>query len=118
MQATPTGVVAPRSQRVKPVATLEIPRSVGSNTAADHIAITDAAIAAIPAKWRRNLLITIAGRARATDPAQIDPKQTRRSIGIAIDAVARDVIEQASDRRERSYKPTRRQSAHAFRGRT
>jgi hypothetical protein len=40
-----------------------IPRkgSAGSNTAADHIAIIDAAIAAIPAKWRRNLLITIDG---------------------------------------------------------
>jgi hypothetical protein len=40
-----------------------IPRSgnAGSNTAADHIAIIDAAIAAIPAKWRRNLLITVDG---------------------------------------------------------
>ncbi|MBI2702412.1 MAG: IS1380 family transposase [Mycobacterium sp.] len=40
-----------------------IPRkgNAGSNTAADHIAIIDAAIAAIPAKWRRNLLITIDG---------------------------------------------------------
>jgi hypothetical protein len=35
--------------------------NAGSNTAADHIAIIDAAIAAIPAKWRRNLLITIDG---------------------------------------------------------
>lgn len=40
-----------------------IPRkgNAGSNTAADHIAIIDAAIAAIPAKWRRSLLITIDG---------------------------------------------------------
>jgi hypothetical protein len=40
-----------------------IPRkgNAGSNTAADHIAIIDAAIAAIPAKYRRNLLITIDG---------------------------------------------------------
>src|SRR5271166_1658078 len=40
-----------------------IPRkgNAGSNTASDHIAIIDAAIAAIPAKWRRNLLITIDG---------------------------------------------------------
>ncbi|HZE16931.1 MAG TPA: transposase [Mycobacterium sp.] len=38
------------------------PGNAGSNTAADHIAIIDAAIAAtIPAKWRRNLLITIDG---------------------------------------------------------
>jgi hypothetical protein len=35
--------------------------SAGSNTAADHIAVIDAAIAAIPARWRRNLLITIDG---------------------------------------------------------
>src|ERR1700684_2482699 len=37
--------------------------SAGSNTAADHIAITDAAIAALPPAWRRNLMITV-GRAR------------------------------------------------------
>jgi len=35
--------------------------NAGSNTPADHIAIIDAAIAAIPAKWRHNLLITIDG---------------------------------------------------------
>lgn len=35
--------------------------NAGSNTAADHIAIIDAAIAAIPANYRRNLLITIDG---------------------------------------------------------
>ncbi|HUH70078.1 MAG TPA: IS1380 family transposase [Mycobacterium sp.] len=35
--------------------------NAGSNTAADHVAIIDAAIAAIPPKWRRNLLITIDG---------------------------------------------------------
>jgi len=35
--------------------------NAGSNTAADHIAIIDAAIAAIPPKWRHNLLITIDG---------------------------------------------------------
>ncbi len=37
------------------------PGTAGSNTAADHIAIIDAAIAAIPLKWRRNLLISIDG---------------------------------------------------------
>lgn len=31
--------------------------NAGSNTAADHIAIIDAAIAAVPARWRRNLQI-------------------------------------------------------------
>jgi hypothetical protein len=40
-----------------------IPRSgnAGSNTADDHIAIIDAAIAALPTKHRRNLLVTIDG---------------------------------------------------------
>lgn len=35
--------------------------NAGSNTAADHIAIIDAAIAAVPARWRRNLLVSIDG---------------------------------------------------------
>ena len=35
--------------------------NAGSNTAADHLAIIDAAIAAIPQKWRHNLLITLDG---------------------------------------------------------
>jgi len=35
--------------------------SAGSNTAADHIAITDAAIAALPPACRRNLMITVDG---------------------------------------------------------
>lgn len=40
-----------------------IPRAgnAGSNTAADHIAIIDAAIAAIPEKYRHRLLVTIDG---------------------------------------------------------
>ena len=37
------------------------PGNAGSNTAADHLAIIDAAIAAIPAKYRHNLLVTIDG---------------------------------------------------------
>jgi hypothetical protein len=32
--------------------------SAGSNTAADHLAITDAAIAAIPPRFRRKLMVT------------------------------------------------------------
>ena len=35
--------------------------SAGSNTAADHIAITDAAIAALPPVFRRNLMVTVDG---------------------------------------------------------
>lgn len=37
------------------------PGNAGSNTAVDHIAIIDAAIAAIPGRWRNNLLVTIDG---------------------------------------------------------
>jgi hypothetical protein len=35
--------------------------SAGSNTAADHIALTDAAIAALPPDWRRKLMVTVDG---------------------------------------------------------
>jgi hypothetical protein len=35
--------------------------SAGSNTAADHIAIVDAAIAALPPAFRRNLMVTVDG---------------------------------------------------------
>ena len=35
--------------------------SAGSNTAADHIAIVDAAVAALPPAWRRNLMVTVDG---------------------------------------------------------
>ena len=35
--------------------------SAGSNTAADHTAVTDAAIAALPPGWRRKLMITVDG---------------------------------------------------------
>ena len=35
--------------------------SAGSNTAADHIAIADAAIAALPPAFRRNLMVTVDG---------------------------------------------------------
>ena len=63
------------------LAVIARPGNAGSNTAADHIAIIDAAIAAIPAKWRRNLLITLDGagwqprRGRA-------PAQTQRPPGL------------------------------------
>jgi hypothetical protein len=43
------------------LAVIARPGNAGSNTAADHIAIIDAAIAAIPAKWRHSLLVTIDG---------------------------------------------------------
>jgi len=35
--------------------------SAGSNTAADHLALTDAAIAAVPPGFRRKLMVTCDG---------------------------------------------------------
>ena len=35
--------------------------SAGSNTAADHIQIVDASVAALPPAWRRNLMVTVDG---------------------------------------------------------
>ena len=40
--------------------------SAGSNTAADHIAIVDASIAALPPAWRRNLMVTVDGAGSVT----------------------------------------------------
>ena len=40
--------------------------SAGSNTAADHTAVTDAAIAALPPGLRRKLMITSTGPGPAT----------------------------------------------------
>ena len=41
--------------------------SAGSNTAADHIALTDAAIAALPPGFRRRLMITVDGAGASHD---------------------------------------------------
>ena len=35
--------------------------SAGSNTAADHIGLVDASVAALPPAWRRNLMVTVDG---------------------------------------------------------
>jgi hypothetical protein len=40
--------------------------SAGSNTAADHIALADAAIAALPPGFRRKLMVTCDGAGLAT----------------------------------------------------
>lgn len=44
--------------------------SAGSNTAADHIAITDAAIAALPPAFRRRLMVTVDGAGASHDLIQ------------------------------------------------
>ena len=43
------------------------PGNAGSNTAADHIAVLDDAIAQLPARYRRNLLITVDGAGGTLD---------------------------------------------------
>ena len=37
------------------------PGSAGSNTVADHLRVLDEAICAVPAKYRRRLMVTLAG---------------------------------------------------------
>lgn len=78
-----------------------IPRtgSAGSNTAADHIAIIDAAIAAIPAKYRRRLLITIDGAGSTHDVLDHITALNARtgfsveySVGFDLDARVRNAI--------------------------
>ena len=75
------------------------PGNAGSNTAADHIAIIDAAIAAIPARWRRNLLITIDGAGSSHAVVEHLEKLNTRpgwsvaySVGFDLDARVRAAI--------------------------
>jgi hypothetical protein len=51
----------------EPLAWMLRPGSAGSNTAADHLAITDAAIAALPPGLRRRLMITADGAGASHD---------------------------------------------------
>ena len=45
----------------EPLAWMLRKRSAGSNTAADHIGLVDASVAALPPAWRRNLMVTVDG---------------------------------------------------------
>ncbi len=51
----------------EPLAWMLRPGSAGSNTAADHLAMTDAAIAALPPAFRRRLMITVDGAGASHD---------------------------------------------------
>ena len=73
--------------------------SAGSNTAADHIAIIDASIAALPVKHRRRLLITIDGAGSTHDVVDhLTALDARRgysveySVGFDLDARVRGAI--------------------------
>lgn len=77
------------------------PGNAGSNTAADHIEIIDAAIAAIPPKWRHNLLITIDGAGSSHAVVEHITKLNARpgwsvaySVGFDLDERARVAIGQ------------------------
>jgi Transposase DDE domain group 1 len=53
--------------------------SAGSNTAADHIEVTDAAIAALPPAYRRNLMVTAGGAGFSRKfPEHLDKLAARR----------------------------------------
>ncbi len=45
----------------EPLAGMMRPGSAGSNTASDHVELLDAAIAAVPPKYRRRLMVTVDG---------------------------------------------------------
>jgi hypothetical protein len=51
----------------EPLAGVLRPGSAGSNTAEDHVALLDAAITALPQKYRRNLMITADGAGASHD---------------------------------------------------
>jgi hypothetical protein len=61
--------------------------SAGSNTAADHIALTDAAIAALPPGFRRRLMITVDGAGASHDLiAHLDKLAARRGCQVIYSA--------------------------------
>ena len=81
------------------------PGRAGSNTAADHIRVLDAAIAQIPARHRRDLLITVDGAGATLDLiGHITTRNTahgRRvhySVGFDLDERARTAIGKVSGR--------------------
>ena len=51
----------------EPLAGMLRPGSAGSNTAADHLAVLDAAIAALPPAFRRRLMVTCDGAGASHD---------------------------------------------------
>ncbi len=81
------------------LAVLLRPGNAGSNTAADHIAVTGAAIAQIPARYRRKMLITCDGA--GSTHALVDHLtalnarrgcQVHYSVGLDFDERIRDVL--------------------------
>jgi hypothetical protein len=68
----------------EPLAWMLRPGSAGSNTAADHLALTDAAIAALPPGLRRKLMITCDGAGASHDLIRhLDKLAARRGYELA-----------------------------------
>jgi len=75
------------------------PGSAGSNTACDHIAVLDAAIAQIPDPYRRDLLVTVDGAGATLDLINhitalnaVHGRRVHYSVGFDLDARARAAI--------------------------
>jgi hypothetical protein len=71
--------------------------SAGSNTAADHLAITDAAIAAIPPRFRRKLMITCVIRGRGQSRPGQAPGHAGRPPRLRADVLGRVGAERAGE---------------------
>jgi hypothetical protein len=77
------------------------PGSAGSNTASDHIAVLDEAIAQVPDPYRRDLLITVDGAGATLDLINhitalnaVHGRRVHYSVGFDLDARARAAIGQ------------------------
>ena len=83
-RARETGRVKPRNRALvrpygEPLAAVLRPGSAGSNTAADHIKVLGEAIAALPPKYRRRLMVTCDGAGASHDLiARLDTLASRR----------------------------------------
>jgi len=80
------------------------PGNAGSNTAVDHVEVLDEAIAQVPARYRRNLLITCDGAGATLDLVRhittLNAAPGRRvhySVGFDLDTRARTAIGRLSD---------------------
>ena len=94
--------------------------SAGSNTAADHIGLVDASVAALPPAWRRNLMVTVDGAGFSHKLLEhLDKLASRRgytlvySCGWELDQREKAAIRLSPSRRGRSRSITAARSASA-----
>jgi hypothetical protein len=99
----PTGSNPDRAPRSDP-AVVGVSGNAGSNTAVDHIEVLGEAIAQIPARYRRNLLITCDGAGATLDLVRhitaLNAAPGRRvhySVGFDLDARGRTAIGQLAE---------------------